>query len=106
MLAEMTMIDPADIRPLSDFQRNAKSLLRKLKRTGKAQLLTVNGRTAAVVLEPGDYHRLLDLAEQALLGESLKAAMDDFRAGRGVSLAEFDRRMDAKLNSTPRRKSA
>lgn len=100
------MIDATDVHPLSEFQRNAKASLRKLKRTRRTQVLTVNGRAAAIMLEPEVYRQIMDLAEQALLGESLKAAMDDFRSGKGISLAEFDRRIDAKLGSTTRRKSA
>jgi hypothetical protein len=90
------MIKAPDVRPLSEFQRNAKASLQKLKRTRRAQVLTVNGRAAAIMVEPESYWRLLDIAEQAMLGASLQAAMEDFRGGNGVSLAEFDRRMDSK----------
>ena len=38
------MIDLAEIHSLSEFQRNTRSHIRRLKKNGKPQVLTVNGR--------------------------------------------------------------
>ena len=61
----MEMIDLADIRSLSDFQRNTKKHLRRLRRTGKPEVLTVNGQAELVVQSAGAYQKLLDLADLA-----------------------------------------
>ena len=37
------MIDLSNIRSLSDFQRNTKAHVRRLKKTGKPEVLTING---------------------------------------------------------------
>ena len=39
------MIRTSNIRSLSEFQRNAKRHIRRLKKTGRPEVLTVNGRS-------------------------------------------------------------
>ena len=43
------MIQLADIHSLSDFQRNTKEHLQRLKRSGRPEVLTVNGKAEVVV---------------------------------------------------------
>ena len=43
------MIALQDIRSLTDFQRNTKSHLRRLKRSGRLEVLTVNGKAELIV---------------------------------------------------------
>jgi len=57
------MIKPEDIRSLTDFMRNTKTHLRKLKQTGRAELLTVNGKAEVVVQSAAAYQRLLEAVE-------------------------------------------
>jgi hypothetical protein len=64
-----TAIDLTDILSLTDFQRAAKQHISRLRRTGKAQVLTVNGAAALVVQDAKSYQRLLD--EVASLRERL-----------------------------------
>ncbi len=54
------MIDLENIRSLSDFQRNAKEHLRRLKGTGKPEVLTVNGQAELVVQSAAAYQELLE----------------------------------------------
>ena len=58
------MIRIQDIRSLTDFHRNTKQHLRRLKRTGRPVVLTVNGRAMLVVQDAAAYERLLHTAEQ------------------------------------------
>ena len=53
------MIRPEDIGPLTDFNRNTKAHLKRLRRTGRPELLTVNGRAQVVVQSASAYQRLL-----------------------------------------------
>ena len=53
------MIDFSDSRPLADFQQNASRHIRRLKKTGRPQLLTVNGNEELVVQDAAAYRRLL-----------------------------------------------
>ena len=72
------MIDLANIRSLSDFQRNTKEHLRRLKKTGKAQVLTVKGHAELVVQSAAAYQKLLELADlsasTAILRDRIAAA--------------------------------
>ena len=69
------MIDLNNIRSLSDFQRNTREHIRRLKRSGKPEVLTVNGKAEVVVQNAAAYQRLLDSADLAdsvrVLGERL-----------------------------------
>ena len=72
------MIKVENIRSLSDFQRNTKEHLKRLKKTGKAEVLTVNGHAELVVQSAAAYQKLLDLADLAesvaILRERIAAA--------------------------------
>lgn len=59
----MSTIDLRDIISLTDFQRNAKQHITRLSRSGKAQVLTVNGKACLVVQDAEAYQKLLDQAE-------------------------------------------
>jgi PHD/YefM family antitoxin component YafN of YafNO toxin-antitoxin module len=58
------MIRPEDIGSLTDFARNAKAHLKRLKRTGRPELLTVNGKAEVVVQNASAYQRLLEALEK------------------------------------------
>ena len=58
-------ISLSGIHSLSDFQRNTRDHIRKLKKSGKPAILTVNGEAEIVVQSAQAYQRLLD--DQELL---------------------------------------
>jgi prevent-host-death family protein len=59
-----TMIRPADIGSLTDFSRNTKAHLKRLKRTGRPELLTVNGKAEVVVQSASAYQLLIESLEK------------------------------------------
>ncbi len=79
MLNESPMIDLEDIQSLTDFQRDAKKHIQKLKRTGKPQVLTVNGRAEVVIQDAKSYQKLLDLLDQS---EAIAAVRDGLEAAK------------------------
>ncbi|MEX2218217.1 MAG: type II toxin-antitoxin system Phd/YefM family antitoxin [Phycisphaerales bacterium] len=102
------MIDPRDVFALTDFQRNAKSHIKRLKRTGRAQVLTVNGRAAVVIQDAATYQREMDLAARLAEYEGVRAALEQADAGLGRPFEEFDREFRARVmrRRRPSRKSA
>src|SRR5215472_16884032 len=76
------MIDLANIRSLTDFQRNARRHLRRLKKTGSAEVLTVNGQAELVVQSAAAYQKLLEDAEQARTVHLLRRSLAEARAGK------------------------
>lgn len=90
------MLDTNEVHSLSEFQKNTGAHIRRLKKTGKTQVLTVNGRAAIVVQNARSYKKLLALVEEA-------GAVAGIRRGEGIPLEEFDARMRRK-HRIPKRK--
>ena len=58
------MIKPEDIGSLTDFARNTKAHLKRLKRSGGAELLTAKGKAEVVVQNASAYQRLIESLEK------------------------------------------
>ena len=58
------MIRIQDIHSLTDFHRHTKAHVRRLKRTGRPELLTVNGQAELVVQSASAYERLIQNVER------------------------------------------
>jgi PHD/YefM family antitoxin component YafN of YafNO toxin-antitoxin module len=71
------MIAMQDIRSLTDFQRNTKSHLRRLKSSGRPVVLTVNGRAELIVQDAAAFEDMLD----AIRG--IQRGLDEMKAGKG-----------------------
>ncbi len=56
------MIQPDDIHSLTDFQRNAKKHIQRLRKSGRPGVLTVNGKAVVIVQDAKSYQKLLDQA--------------------------------------------
>jgi PHD/YefM family antitoxin component YafN of YafNO toxin-antitoxin module len=54
------MLDTRQIHPLTDFLRNHKAYVARLKETQLPEVLTVNGRAELVVQDAESYQHLLD----------------------------------------------
>lgn len=101
------MFQSPDIRPLTEFQREAKAHIARLKKTGRAEILTVNGRAALVVQDAASYEKLRALADRALEREELEKAIREMDAGKGRDFEDFATESRRKLQNAPkRRKSA
>jgi hypothetical protein len=84
------MIAVEDIRSLTDFQRNTKSHLRRLKISGRPEVLTVNGRAELIVQNAAAYEETLD----AIRG--IQRGLDAMEAGRGAPARQVLERIRAK----------
>ena len=71
------MIALQDIRSLTDFQRNTKAHLRRLKSSGRPVVLTVNGRAELIVQDAAAFEDMLD----AIRG--IQRGLDEMKAGKG-----------------------
>ena len=61
--ASMHKIRIEDIASLTDFHRNSTAHCKRLKKSGRPELLTVNGKAVLVVQDAAAYQRLLETAE-------------------------------------------
>ena len=82
------MIDVKDIHPLTDFQRHTKAHLKRLKETGRPQVLTVNGRAELVVQDAEAYQTLLEAVDRAEALDALRRGLEDVTAGRTRPFAD------------------
>ena len=61
----MTKIKVQDIASLTDFHRNSTAHCKRLKQSGRPEVLTVNGKAVLVVQDAVAYQRLLEAVERA-----------------------------------------
>jgi prevent-host-death family protein len=87
-----------DIQPLTTFRNNSVEFMKQLKETKRPIVLTVNGKPEAVLQDPAEYQRLLDLAAIAEADEAIRKGMEDVRAGRVRPLKEVFDEMRAKYD--------
>ena len=84
------MIAVQDICSLTDFQRNTKAHLKRLKSTGRPAVLTVNGRAELVVQDAAAFEDMLD----AIRG--IQRGLDEMKKGRGEPARKVLDRIRAK----------
>jgi len=83
-----------DIRPLSEFRANAAAFVQHVRSTRRPLVLTQHGRGAAVLLDIGEYERLV---EQIELLQEVQTAEQQLADGQGVDHAEAKARVLGRL---------
>jgi len=84
------MIDiTTDIDSLTNFRRNSAGFMKRLKKSRRPLVLTVNGRAAAVVQDAESYQRLLDIAARADGEEGIRQGLADAKEGRALPARQF-----------------
>lgn len=78
-----------DIQSLSVFKRDSSKYLKQIKKTGEPLVLTVNGKAAAVVLDPDSYETYLREKDWQDTMTALRQAREDVKAGRVQDAEEF-----------------
>jgi prevent-host-death family protein len=71
-----------DIQPLAALRENSAELIEQLKSNRRSIILTVDGKPEAVLQDPAEYQRLLDLVEEADSREGIRRGLEDIAAGR------------------------
>ena len=72
-----------DIYSLTDFQRNAKEHLRRMKKSGRPVVLTVNGKAEVVVQDAASYQKLLDLIDRTEVITGIRRGLESVARGEG-----------------------
>jgi prevent-host-death family protein len=95
-MANTLQIDVKDIRSVTDFQRNAKTHISRLKKTKAPMVLTVNGNASVVVQDAVSYQRLQNRIEELEYEREFVAAVNeglkDIEEGRVYPLEALRRR--------------
>ena len=87
------MIDLREVRSVTEFQRNLKNYVGRLKETRTPLVLTVNGRAELIVQDADSYQTLLDRLERAETVAAIRQGMEQFERGEGIPLKQAERRV-------------
>jgi len=90
------MFDLREVRSVTEFQRNLKGYVGKLKRKKNPMVLTVNGRAELVVQDAASYQALLDRLEQAEILAACREGIAQIERGEGIPLEEAMERIRKK----------
>ena len=77
------MIQLNNIHPVTDFTRKTKQYIKRLKKTGEAEVLTVNGQAEIVVQSADAYQELLDQAQLTQSLPLLRKSLAEAKRGEG-----------------------
>jgi prevent-host-death family protein len=87
------MIDLREVRSVTEFQRNLKDYVGRLRNKKIPMVLTVNGRAEVVVQDARSYQELLDRLERAETIAAIRQGMEQFERGEGIPLKQAERRL-------------
>jgi PHD/YefM family antitoxin component YafN of YafNO toxin-antitoxin module len=80
------VVDLKEIRSVTDFQRNAKTHVARIRKSKAPLVLTVNGQAAIVVQDAVAYQQLLsrvgELEDELAAVAAIRVGLEDKRAGR------------------------
>lgn len=97
------MIQPTRINPLTAFKRKTPEFVKRLKRTGLPEVLTIEGRGELVVQDAAAYQRLLDLVDRAEAILGIRRGLEDAREGRTMTIDEFGSRLRGRTKTNGKR---
>jgi len=78
-----------DIRPLTEFKRDSVRMIKRMKETGRPQILTVNGKPSVVVMDAAAWQAMQDRLDHAETVAGIRKGLTQARAGDGIEAARF-----------------
>jgi len=90
------MIDLREVRSVTEFQRNIKECVDRMKRKKTPLVLTVNGRAELVVQDVKTYQKMLERLEHAETLSAIQNGMDQFDRGEGIALNKAEKKLRKK----------
>jgi PHD/YefM family antitoxin component YafN of YafNO toxin-antitoxin module len=87
------MIDLREVRSVTEFQRNLKGYLGRLKKKKAPMVLTVNGRAELVVQDAQSYQGMLERLERAETLAAIREGIKQFQQGQGIPLDTAAKRL-------------
>lgn len=86
-----------DSQSLTDFKRPSAKVIRRITKTQKAVVLTINGKAELAIQDAASYQRLLDMKEKYETQLAIEQALEDVREGRHRPVADVFAAVRAKL---------
>lgn len=92
------MLDTRQIHPMTDFLRNHKAHVARLKETGKPEILTVNGKAQVVIQDADGYQELMERLERAELITAIQEGFASAERGEMKPAGQVLSEMKAKYS--------
>ncbi len=81
------------IHPVSDFSRKPAEHIKRLKKTGLSEILTVNGKAEIVIQDAKAYEKMVELLDSL---EKIARAAKSHDEGKGIPVNEFFKEFEKK----------
>ena len=95
-MMEVAMIDLREVRSVTEFQRNIKDYVGRLRDNKKALVLTVNGRAELVVQDAESYQLILERLERAETLAAIHRGIEQMDCGEVIPLDEAEAKLRKK----------
>jgi prevent-host-death family protein len=95
------MVNVTDIHSLSEFQRNAKDLIGKVKASKSPLVLTINGRPAVVVQDAESYQAMVERIREMEDLAAIRDGLAQADAGDSQPASEVFAELKAKHGHRP-----
>lgn len=87
------MIDLREVRSVTEFQRNIKDYVGRLKEKKTPLVLTVNGRAEIVVQDAESYQLMLERLERAETVAAIRHGIEQAERGEAIPLEEAEKQL-------------
>lgn len=91
------MIDLREVRSVTEFQRNAREYVGKLRDSKTPLVLTVNGRAELVVQDAHSYQDMLDRLEELEAVAAIRIGLEDVKKGKVQPAGKALKKLGEKL---------
>jgi PHD/YefM family antitoxin component YafN of YafNO toxin-antitoxin module len=92
----MVAFDLEEIHSLSDFQRNAKRHIVRMKKKRRPLVLTINGKAEMVAVDVKSFQEILEIIDRVEAVEGIRLGLESKKRGEGKPLEQFDKEMRKK----------
>ncbi len=92
----MVVFDLEEIHSLSDFQRNAKQHIVRMKKKRRPLVLTINGKAEMVAVDVKSFQEMLEIIDRVEAVEGIRQGLESKKRGEGKTLEQFDKEMRKK----------
>jgi PHD/YefM family antitoxin component YafN of YafNO toxin-antitoxin module len=92
----MNNIDLQHIHPLTDFLRNHKEHIARIKKTGDPEILTINGKAEIVMVDAESYQSIISKIQQIETIEAIRIGLKAAENGEMKPAEQVFREMKSK----------
>ena len=83
------------IHPVSDFSRKPAEYIKRLKKTGQPEILTVNGKAELVIQDARKYEEIIDLLDSL---EKIALSAKQHAGGQSLPAQKIFEKLEARLS--------